>query len=107
MFAYTKRQQVMSDDNCLDAAAAEGPVKLVRYTPPDPDFGSGFSFVPYADPDSRIIKRSSKTDKCFESLRIRRGACSLLWAGRFSYSLKCLHGGPNVIFSSSKKLYRN
>ena len=46
MFAYTKRQQVfpvlppvsfltflcqvMSDDNCLDAAGAEGPVKLVR-----------------------------------------------------------------------------
>lgn len=30
VFAYTKRQQVMSDDNCLDAAGAEGPVKLVR-----------------------------------------------------------------------------
>ena len=30
VFAYTKRQQVMSDDNCLDAASAEGPVKLVR-----------------------------------------------------------------------------
>ena len=30
VFAYTKRQQVMSDDNCLDAASPEGPVKLVR-----------------------------------------------------------------------------
>ena len=30
MFAYTKRQQVMSDDNCLDAATSDGPVKLVR-----------------------------------------------------------------------------
>lgn len=30
VFAYTKRQQVMSDDNCLDAAGADGPVKLVR-----------------------------------------------------------------------------
>ena len=30
VFAYTKRQQVMSDDNCLDAASAKGPVKLVR-----------------------------------------------------------------------------
>jgi len=30
VFAYTKRQQVMSDDNCLDAAGPEGPVKLVR-----------------------------------------------------------------------------
>ncbi len=30
MFAYTKRQQIMSDDNCLDSASADGPVKLVR-----------------------------------------------------------------------------
>ena len=30
VFAYTKRQQVMSDDNCLDAASPDGPVKLVR-----------------------------------------------------------------------------
>ena len=30
VFAYTKRQQVMSDDICLDAASASGPVKLVR-----------------------------------------------------------------------------
>ncbi|XP_063586078.1 polypeptide N-acetylgalactosaminyltransferase 5-like isoform X1 [Penaeus indicus] len=30
VFAYTKRQQVMSDDNCLDASNPSGPVKLVR-----------------------------------------------------------------------------
>ncbi|TRY79170.1 hypothetical protein TCAL_09989 [Tigriopus californicus] len=30
VFAYTKRQQIMSDDNCLDSASAKGPVKLVR-----------------------------------------------------------------------------
>ena len=30
VFAYTKRQQVMSDDNCLDSASKDGPVKLVR-----------------------------------------------------------------------------
>jgi len=30
VFAYTKRQQVMSDDNCLDASQPDGPVKLVR-----------------------------------------------------------------------------
>ena len=30
VFAYTKRQQVMSDDNCLDAAGPSSPVKLVR-----------------------------------------------------------------------------
>lgn len=30
VFAYTKRQQIMSDDNCLDASQKYGPVKLVR-----------------------------------------------------------------------------
>ena len=30
VFAYTHRQQIMSDDNCLDAASPDGPVKLVR-----------------------------------------------------------------------------
>ncbi|KAB7498719.1 Polypeptide N-acetylgalactosaminyltransferase 5 [Armadillidium nasatum] len=30
VFAYTKRQQIMSDDNCLDASNPNGPVKLVR-----------------------------------------------------------------------------
>ena len=30
VFAYTKTKQIMADDNCLDAAGADGPVKLVR-----------------------------------------------------------------------------
>ncbi|XP_046987691.1 polypeptide N-acetylgalactosaminyltransferase 5 isoform X2 [Schistocerca americana] len=30
VFAYTKRQQIMSDDNCLDASSRKGPVMLVR-----------------------------------------------------------------------------
>lgn len=30
VFAYTKRKQIMSDDNCLDSAHPRGPVKLVR-----------------------------------------------------------------------------
>ncbi|XP_037809973.1 polypeptide N-acetylgalactosaminyltransferase 5 isoform X2 [Lucilia sericata] len=30
VFAYTKRQQIMSDDLCLDASAALGPVNMVR-----------------------------------------------------------------------------
>ena len=30
VFAYTKRQQIMSDDNCLDATGQTSPVKLVR-----------------------------------------------------------------------------
>ena len=30
VFAYTKTRQMMADDNCMDAASADGPVKLVR-----------------------------------------------------------------------------
>lgn len=30
VFAYTKRKQIMSDDNCLDASDAKTPVKLIR-----------------------------------------------------------------------------
>jgi polypeptide N-acetylgalactosaminyltransferase len=30
VFAYTKRKQIMSDDNCLDASSSHGPVNLVR-----------------------------------------------------------------------------
>lgn len=30
VFAYTKRKQIMSDDNCLDAAGPNSPIKLVR-----------------------------------------------------------------------------
>ncbi|CAG0917356.1 unnamed protein product [Notodromas monacha] len=30
LFAYTKRNQIMSDDNCLDASSVSSPVKLVR-----------------------------------------------------------------------------
>ncbi|KAL5279654.1 GALNT1 family protein [Megaselia abdita] len=30
VFAYTKRQQIMSDDLCLDASNANGPVNMVR-----------------------------------------------------------------------------
>ncbi|OQR75654.1 polypeptide N-acetylgalactosaminyltransferase 5-like [Tropilaelaps mercedesae] len=30
VFAYTKRQQIMADDSCMDAASPHGPVKLIR-----------------------------------------------------------------------------
>lgn len=30
VFAYTKRKQIMADDNCLDAQNETGPVKLIR-----------------------------------------------------------------------------
>ena len=30
VFAYTKRKQIMSDDNCMDASGPNAPIKLVR-----------------------------------------------------------------------------
>lgn len=30
VFAYTKRKQIMSDDNCMDASGPSAPIKLVR-----------------------------------------------------------------------------
>ncbi len=30
LFVYTKRKQIVADDNCLDASDAEKPIKLIR-----------------------------------------------------------------------------
>lgn len=30
VFAYTKREQIMSDDNCMDASSFKSPIKLIR-----------------------------------------------------------------------------
>lgn len=30
VFAYTKKKQIMSDDNCMDASGPSAPIKLVR-----------------------------------------------------------------------------
>ena len=30
VFAYTKRKQIMADDNCMDASGPSAPIKLVR-----------------------------------------------------------------------------
>jgi len=57
VFAYTKRQQVMSDDNCLDAASPDGPVKLVRCH----GMGGNQAWV-YNDEDKTI--RHMNTNKC-------------------------------------------
>jgi len=57
VFAYTKRQQIMSDDNCLDAASADGPVKLVRCH----GMGGNQAWV-YNDEDKTI--RHMNTNKC-------------------------------------------
>jgi len=60
VFAYTKRQQVMSDDNCLDAASPDGPVKLVRCH----GMGGNQAWV-YNDEDKTI--RHMNTNKCLST----------------------------------------
>lgn len=59
VFAYTKRQQIMSDDNCLDAASADGPIKLVRCH----GMGGNQNWV-YSEKD-RTIKHVN-TDQCLQ-----------------------------------------
>lgn len=59
VFAYTKRQQVMSDDNCLDAASPDGPVKLVRCH----GMGGNQAWI-YNDED-RTLKHIN-TDQCLQ-----------------------------------------
>ncbi|BES92099.1 polypeptide N-acetylgalactosaminyltransferase [Nesidiocoris tenuis] len=60
VFAYTKRQQIMSDDNCLDAARLDGPVKLVRCH----GMGGNQAWV-YSLIDGGSIKHVN-TDQCLE-----------------------------------------
>uniref|UniRef100_A0A0A9Z0W6 Polypeptide N-acetylgalactosaminyltransferase n=1 Tax=Lygus hesperus TaxID=30085 RepID=A0A0A9Z0W6_LYGHE len=59
VFAYTKRQQIMSDDNCLDAARLDGPVKLVRCH----GMGGNQAWV-FSHEDGSI--KHVNTDQCLE-----------------------------------------
>ncbi|XP_014241683.1 polypeptide N-acetylgalactosaminyltransferase 5 isoform X2 [Cimex lectularius] len=59
VFAYTKRQQIMSDDNCLDVAHLEGPVKLVRC------HGMGGNQAWVYSRNERTIKHLN-TDQCLQ-----------------------------------------
>ncbi|KAI4456061.1 n-acetylgalactosaminyltransferase [Holotrichia oblita] len=59
VFAYTKRQQIMSDDNCLDASQKNGPVKLVRC------HGMGGNQAWIYDEVSRSI-RHENTGQCLQ-----------------------------------------
>nr|XP_022916972.1 polypeptide N-acetylgalactosaminyltransferase 5-like isoform X1 [Onthophagus taurus] len=59
VFAYTKRQQIMSDDNCLDASSKDGPVKLVRC------HGMGGNQAWVYDEIDRVI-RHENTGQCLE-----------------------------------------
>lgn len=56
VFAYTKRQQIMSDDNCLDAYSRTGPVKLVRCH----GMGGNQAWM-YDDSDRTIIHVNTKS----------------------------------------------
>ncbi|KAF7989983.1 hypothetical protein HCN44_008657 [Aphidius gifuensis] len=53
VFAYTKRNQIMSDDMCLDAASAQGPVKIVRC------HGMSGNQAWTYDKDTRMIKHNN------------------------------------------------
>lgn len=57
VFAYTKRSQVMSDDNCLDVASPGGPVNLIRC------HGMGGNQAWVYDNELMIIKHIN-TDQC-------------------------------------------
>ncbi|XP_026466118.1 polypeptide N-acetylgalactosaminyltransferase 5-like isoform X2 [Ctenocephalides felis] len=59
VFAYTKRQQIMSDDNCLDAAHPNGPVKLVRC------HGMGGNQAWEYDEEAKTIKHTN-TGNCLQ-----------------------------------------
>ncbi|XP_025834127.1 polypeptide N-acetylgalactosaminyltransferase 5 [Agrilus planipennis] len=59
IFAYTRRQQIMSDDNCLDASQKYGPVKLVRC------HGMGGNQAWVYDEDERTIKHVN-TGSCLQ-----------------------------------------
>ncbi|XP_055921703.1 polypeptide N-acetylgalactosaminyltransferase 5 isoform X1 [Eupeodes corollae] len=59
VFAYTKRQQLMSDDLCLDASSASGPVKMIRCH----NMGGNQEWV-YDEDDKSI--RHSNTGNCLQ-----------------------------------------
>lgn len=71
VFAYTKRQQVMSDDNCLDASQHDGPIKLVRCH----GMGGNQAWV-YNEKDRTI--RHVNTEQCIQKPDIRNPSTPLL-----------------------------
>lgn len=59
VFAYTKRQQIMSDDLCLDASQSLGPVNMVRCH----NMGGNQEWVYDADVSTLFNKLNSKFQK--------------------------------------------
>lgn len=59
VFAYTKRQQIMADDSCMDASSPSGPVKLIRCH----NMGGNQMWV--YDKDSQHIKHIN-TGRCLD-----------------------------------------
>lgn len=71
VFAYTRRQQIMSDDNCLDATSPEGPVKLVRC------HGMGGNQLWVYDKNAQTIKHVN-TGQCLTKPDVRDTSIPLL-----------------------------
>ncbi|KAJ1522180.1 hypothetical protein ONE63_002490 [Megalurothrips usitatus] len=71
VFAYTRRQQIMSDDNCLDATSPEGPVKLVRC------HGMGGNQLWVYDKNAHTIKHVN-TGQCLTKADVRDASLPLL-----------------------------
>uniref|UniRef100_A0A1B6FT83 polypeptide N-acetylgalactosaminyltransferase n=1 Tax=Cuerna arida TaxID=1464854 RepID=A0A1B6FT83_9HEMI len=71
VFAYTKRQQIMSDDNCLDASQHDGPVKLVRC------HGMGGNQAWIYNEKERTIKHVN-TEQCLQKPEPRSPSTPLL-----------------------------
>ncbi|XP_034244463.1 polypeptide N-acetylgalactosaminyltransferase 5 isoform X1 [Thrips palmi] len=71
VFAYTRRQQIMSDDNCLDATSPEGPVKLVRC------HGMGGNQLWVYDKNAQTIKHVN-TGQCLTKPDVRDTSMPLL-----------------------------
>lgn len=88
VFAYTKRQQIMSDDNCLDAASKIGPVKLLRCH----GMGGNQKWF-YSEEDQTIVH--SQTGRCLDkpddkditlpTLKVCNGRQSQKWIMRGSF----------------------
>ena len=54
VFAYTKKRQIMSDDNCIDASDAKSPVKLI------PCHGMGGNQMwDYSESTKNIVHKST------------------------------------------------
>ena len=86
VFAYTKSKQIMSDDNCLDAASASAPVKLLRCH----GLGGNQAWV-YSLEEQTIKHRST-------------GQCLTLGEGDIVNLQECIDGNSDQMWSLDNSL---